>query len=81
VLYAEGEADFDRLINLLELTAGNLAGNMKRLETAGTSKVRKEFVGRRPHTTYRLTESEKKAFERTINQLRYIIGISRIPPE
>lgn len=75
VLYIEGEVDFDRLRRLLRLTAGNLAGHMRRLEDAGYVKVKKEFVGRRPHTKYRLTDEGKKAFEDTVDQLRYIVGL------
>jgi DNA-binding MarR family transcriptional regulator len=81
ILYVEEEADFDRLIKSLKLTAGNLAGHMRKLESAGYVEVVKEFIGRRPHTKYRLTESGRKAFEDTINQLRYIVGLSRVLPK
>ncbi len=79
VLYVEREVEFERLRKLLGMTAGNLAGHLRRLEKAGYVEVRKSFKGRRPRTTYRLTEGGKKAFEDAINRLRYVVGLSRVP--
>ena len=47
--------DFNGLLASLGLTKGNLASHVRRLEEAGLIEVIKEFVGRKPRTTYRCT--------------------------
>jgi DNA-binding MarR family transcriptional regulator len=47
--------DFNGLLTTLGLTKGNLASHVRKLEEAGLLEVTKEFVGRKPRTTYRCT--------------------------
>ncbi|MBN2493282.1 MAG: transcriptional regulator [Deltaproteobacteria bacterium] len=47
--------DFNTLLASLELTKGNLASHVRRLEQAGLIEVHKEFIDRKPRTTYRCT--------------------------
>ena len=63
-LYVVEEADFVFLARQTGLTAGNISSHMARLDDAGYVDVDKGFVGKRPRTTYRLTEAGRNAFER-----------------
>jgi DNA-binding transcriptional ArsR family regulator len=43
-------------------TDGNLSAHLVKLEEAGYVAVDKSFVGRKPHTTARLTDAGRRAF-------------------
>ena len=62
-LYVVDEADFVYLANRTEFTSGKISSHMAKLEAAGYVDVAKEFVGKRPRTTYKLTETGRHAFE------------------
>ena len=69
VLVANGSADFATLKSLLELTDGNLASHTRNLEEAGYIRCEKKFVGRKPNTTYVVTEAGREAFSAHITAL------------
>ena len=69
VLVANGSADFATLKSLLELTDGNLASPTRSLEEAGYLTCEKKFVGRKPNTTYIVTEEGRKAFAAHVDAL------------
>jgi DNA-binding MarR family transcriptional regulator len=46
----------------LGLTDGNLASHLKVLEKEKYIELKKEFVGRKPQTTYKATKAGEKAF-------------------
>lgn len=69
VLVANGSADFATLKSLLELTDGNLASHTRNLEEAGYIRCVKKFVGRKPNTTYIVTEEGRKAFAAHVDAL------------
>ncbi len=73
VLMANEEYDFSSLKDLLELTDGNLASNLKTLEKEGYISVEKSFVDRKPNTRYKRTEKGKKAFENHVKALENLI--------
>lgn len=62
-LYVVEEADFVNLSARTGISAGNVSSHIAKLEAAGYVSVTKEFVGRRPRTTYRLTEAGRRAFD------------------
>jgi DNA-binding MarR family transcriptional regulator len=62
VLAANGSADFATLKSLLELTDGNLASHTRNLDEAGYIRCEKKFVGRKPNTSYVITEEGREAF-------------------
>ena len=66
--------DFNALKELLELTDGNLASHLKALEQQEIIAVMKQFVGRKPSTTYRATEQGKDLFRQHLNALEKLIG-------
>jgi DNA-binding MarR family transcriptional regulator len=71
-------ADFNFLRNTLSLTNGNLSSHIDRLEKAGYVEVSKAFVGKIPHTSYRLTGTGRSRLEeywQTIDEIRASAGV------
>lgn len=66
--------DFNALKDLLELTDGNLASHLKALEQQEIILVSKQFVGRKPSTTYRATDLGKNLFRLHLAALEELIG-------
>lgn len=66
--------DFNALKDLLELTDGNLASHLKALEQQEIIVVSKQFVGRKPSTTYRATDLGKNLFRQHLSALEELIG-------
>jgi DNA-binding MarR family transcriptional regulator len=73
VLAVNEKMDFSALKELLELTDGNLASHLKPLEAAGYVQASKQFVGRKPNTTYCATELGRQAFQQHLNVLEELI--------
>lgn len=73
VLMVNEQIDFNALKELLQLTDGNLASHLKALEELQYIAVNKQFIGRKPNTTYRATEEGKKAFKDHLNALEILI--------
>lgn len=72
---ATGDArSHTELRDLLQLTDGNLSVHARKLEDAGYVQCTKEFSGRTPRTTYRLTATGKRAFERYLGHLEQIVN-------
>jgi len=65
--------EFRTLKDMLELTDGRLASHIKSLEGSKFIKVRKEFVGKRPQTTYCATKSGRKAFSDHLDALEALL--------
>ena len=57
---------------LLGLTQGNLTIHLQKLEDGAYVAVKKEFVGRKPRTTCKITAVGRKAFHQHLEQLRAI---------
>ena len=55
VLALSQTADFNYLKRELEATDGNLSANLSKLEEAGYLTVKKEFVGKKAHSSYTIT--------------------------
>lgn len=62
ILMANESADFTTLKSLLGLTDGNLAGHTRNLEELGYIRSEKRFIGRKPNTTFSVTETGRDAF-------------------
>jgi DNA-binding HxlR family transcriptional regulator len=65
--------DFNSLKELLGLTDGNLASHLKALEQQQIISVSKQFIGRKPSTTYNATEHGKDLFCRHLAGLEQLI--------
>lgn len=68
---------FKQLKELLEVSDGNLATHLKKLEAAELIQIKKEFVGRKPQTSYSATKLGKQAFHEHLNALEEIIRQSK----
>lgn len=75
VLVANEHYDFNSLKELLEVTDGNLASNLKSLEKEEYITVEKTFVDRKPNTKYRKTSKGQKAFENHLAALENLIKL------
>lgn len=51
--------DFRSLLDQLDLSKGNLSSHMRKLEEAGLVRIHKEFIDRKPRTTYSITDKGK----------------------
>ena len=69
VLMVNEELDFSSLKSLLELTDGNLASHTRSLEEMGYIESKKQFIGRKPNTTYNITQEGRVAFTDHLNAL------------
>jgi len=73
-LAAAGEPiDFNGLLESLELTKGNLASHVRKLEDAGLLTVRKEFVGKKTRTTYRCTARGQREVQNYLEQVESLL--------
>ncbi|MFD2570748.1 winged helix-turn-helix domain-containing protein [Spirosoma soli] len=73
VLMVNDSMSFNGLKELLGLTDGNLAAHLRALEEAGYVAVQKQFVGRKPNTTYSATDAGRQAFSEHLNALEEFI--------
>jgi DNA-binding HxlR family transcriptional regulator len=73
VLMVEEKVDFNTLKETLQLTDGNLASHLRALEEARYLQVDKQFVGRKPNTTYQATETGREAFTSHLDALEQLI--------
>ena len=60
--------------NLLDLTDGNLASHIQALEKINFLEIKKQFIGKKPLTTYRITEIGKNAFKYHVSGLEKLIN-------
>lgn len=73
ILMVNDWVDFGTVKEMLDITDGNLASHIIALEKLKYVEVRKQFVGKKPNTTYIATEQGKKAFMDHLNALESII--------
>jgi len=74
LLAVNDSIDFNTMKEMLDVTDGNLASHLKALEKEGVVEVRKQFVGRKPNTSYRVTPQGRKLFQEHIDALERIIN-------
>lgn len=65
--------DFNSLKELLDVTDGNLATHIKKLEKEGFIEVQKTFIDNKPNTSYSVTATGKSAFQDHLEVLESII--------
>lgn len=73
-LAVNDELDFTSLKEYLDVTDGNLATHLKKLEKEAFIGVEKTFIDRKPNTSYYMTEEGKKAFDEHLKVLERIIN-------
>ncbi|MBE0392349.1 DNA-binding MarR family transcriptional regulator [Flavobacterium sp. 7E] len=73
ILLVNDWVDFSEMKALLEVTDGNLASHSAGLEKMNYIEVKKEFVGKKPRTSYRVTNIGRIAFKEHLNFLEKLI--------
>ena len=73
ILMVNDFAEFKTLKTHLDLTDGNLSSHLIGLEKAGYIQVKKQFIDRKPNTTYTVSKKGKKAFEDHLKVLETLI--------
>ena len=74
ILMVNDTYDFTSLKDLLDVTDGNLASNLKALEKEEYIIIHKSFVGKKPNTNYQASPKGKKAFTDHLNALEQLIN-------
>ena len=70
ILTSAKEVDFNFLLTTLGVTKGNLATHINKLETTGLVEIKKEFRGKIPHTSYRITRTGRRQFQKYWENLK-----------
>lgn len=73
VLMVNDTYDFNNLKETLSVTDGNLASHLKTLEEKGMIKVNKQFIRRKPNTSYSATETGIADFQQHLKALETLI--------
>ena len=73
VLVVNTWVSYQDLKSLLELTDGNLASHINALEKLHYIEIKKQFIAKKPLTTYRVTRIGRIAFEEHIKGLEKLI--------
>lgn len=74
VLIVNSSYDFNDLKDALGVTDGNLASHLKALEENKVIRVNKQFIGRKPNTSYSITEEGIALFQSHIRALEDLIS-------
>ncbi|APA00028.1 MULTISPECIES: winged helix-turn-helix domain-containing protein [Flavobacterium] len=74
ILMVNDWVDFTEMKALLNITDGNLASHSTALEKSEYIEIKKEFVGKKPKTSYRVTNIGRLAFKEHLNFLEKLIN-------
>lgn len=77
VLTGAGQADFNTLKSMLGVSDGNLASHIRALEELGYIETIKQFIGRKPNTSYSVTEAGQRAFSAHIEALASLLNFKQ----
>jgi DNA-binding MarR family transcriptional regulator len=73
ILMVNDWIDFGTLKEMLNITDGNLASHIAALEKEEYVEIKKQFVGKKPNTSYAVTKAGKKAFNDHLDALEKIL--------
>lgn len=73
ILLVNDTVDFNTLKEQLHITDGNIASHITALEKLAYINVSKQFIGKKPNTTYTATQEGKKAFSDHLDALEKLI--------
>lgn len=73
ILMVNDFVDFGTLKEQLQITDGNMASHLSALEKLQYIDVKKQFIGKRPNTSYAATPVGKKAFIEHLSGLEKLI--------
>lgn len=67
---SETPISFNDMIEVLKVTKGNLSTHMARLESEGLVEVKKQFINKKPLTTYVCTDKGRKELNQYLEQIQ-----------
>ena len=73
VLVVNDSIDFITLKQQLNVTDGNIASHINALEKLNYIEVKKQFIGKKPNTSYVVTKLGRKSFTEHLNALEKLI--------
>ena len=73
ILMVNEWVDFTEMKTLLDITDGNLASHSSALEKSEYIEVKKEFVGKKPRTSYRVSDKGRAAFKEHLSYLEKLM--------
>ena len=73
ILMVNDFVDFGTLKQQLQITDGNLASHLTALEKLQYIAVKKQFIAKKPNTSYAVTNMGKNAFSEHLNALEQLI--------
>lgn len=73
ILMVNEFTDFGTLKEQLQITDGNLASHLSALEKLQYLEVKKQFIGKKPNTSYTVSQTGKKAFSEHLTALEKLI--------
>jgi len=74
ILAVNDSYDFNNLKETLGVTDGNLASHLRALEENELIVVNKQFIGKKPNTSYSISEKGQKLFRIHLKALEEIIN-------
>ena len=72
-LYVVERADYVFLKNMSELSWGNLATHLNKLEESGYVEIEKSFKGKKPHSAVLLTPQGREAFRAYKKRMQQVL--------
>lgn len=75
ILLSNNWVDFNTLKEKLGVTDGNLASHTASLERKNFIEVRKQFIGKRPNTSYKMTVRGKEHFNLYLKALKQLLNL------
>jgi DNA-binding MarR family transcriptional regulator len=74
LLAGENALEYNTLKDLLQMTDGNLASHLKALAAQNYIAAQKQFIDRKPRTTYAVTDTGRAAFRDHLQALCELVG-------
>ena len=76
LLMIHEDMDFGMLKEQLNITDGNLASHLNALDKLGYILITKQFIGKKPNTSYAATDQGRKSFSDHLDALERFISRS-----
>ncbi|MCB9201858.1 MAG: transcriptional regulator [Flavobacteriales bacterium] len=74
ILLVNDWIEFKEIKSLLSITDGNLASHSSALEKKEYIEIKKEFVGKKTRTSFRVTQKGREAFNLHLQELEKLIN-------
>ncbi len=75
ILVVNDSVDFNTLKEQLNISDGNIASHITALEKLNYLEVKKQFIEKKPNTSYKATQQGIKAFKNHLDTLEKLIKI------